>query len=140
MEMSCIGIPLCYAPKYNLKWFLHFFLASPWLAYYNWIHCNAFRLARTGVWVTIRRASSLLKTVFYWRIVDLQCCVNFCSAAKWFNYICILFHILFHILSHSGLSEDVEYSSLCYTVGPCLFILFNIYTSLHLLIQNSQSI
>ena len=22
----------------------------------------------------------------YWHIVDLQCCVNFCSTAKWLNY------------------------------------------------------
>ena len=28
-------------------------------------------------------------------------------------------YILFHILSHYGLSQDIEYSSLGYTVGPC---------------------
>ena len=28
-------------------------------------------------------------------------------------------YILFHILFHYGLSQDIEYSSLCYTVGPC---------------------
>ena len=28
-------------------------------------------------------------------------------------------YILFHILFHYGLSQDMEYSSLCYTVGPC---------------------
>ena len=34
-------------------------------------------------------------------------------------------YILFHILFHYGLSQDMEYSSLCYTVGPCcLSILF----------------
>ena len=31
-------------------------------------------------------------------------------------YICIF---LFHILFHYGLSQDIEYSFLCYTVGPC---------------------
>ena len=31
----------------------------------------------------------------------------------------IYIHILFHILFHYGLSQDIEYSSLCYTVGPC---------------------
>ena len=31
----------------------------------------------------------------------------------------------FHILFHYGLLKDIEYSSLCYTVGPCcLFTLF----------------
>ena len=32
---------------------------------------------------------------------------------------------LFHILFHYDLSEDIEFSSLCYTIGPCcLFILY----------------
>ena len=42
-----------------------------------------------------------------------------------------------HILFHYGLSWDIEYSSLCYTVGPCYLPI--LYTSLHLLIPNSQS-
>ena len=28
-------------------------------------------------------------------------------------------HNLFHVLFHYGLLQDIEYSSLCYTVGPC---------------------
>ena len=28
-------------------------------------------------------------------------------------------YILLHILFHYGLSQDIDYSSLCYTVGPC---------------------
>ena len=32
-------------------------------------------------------------------------------------YICI--YILFKILSHYRLLQDVKYSSSCYTVGPC---------------------
>ena len=32
-----------------------------------------------------------------------------------FIYMYILFHILFHFL----LSQDIEYSSLCYTAGTC---------------------
>ena len=30
-------------------------------------------------------------------------------------------HILFYILFHYGLSQGIEYSSLCYAVGPCCF-------------------
>ena len=33
-------------------------------------------------------------------------------------------NILFHILFHYGLSQDVEYSSLCYAIGTCLSILY----------------
>ena len=32
-------------------------------------------------------------------------------------------YIFFQILLHYSLSQDSEYSSLCYTVGPCLPIL-----------------
>ena len=46
-------------------------------------------------------------------------------------------YFLFHILFHCGLSKDIEYSSLCYTVGPN--IIHSIYNSLHLLTPNSQS-
>ena len=52
----------------------------------------------------------------YWSIVDVQC-VNFCCTAKWFS--CTYIYILFHILFHDGLSQDIEYSSLCSTVVPC---------------------
>ena len=45
---------------------------------------------------------------------------------------CSLFHILFHYC----LLQDIEYSSLCYTVGPYCFICF-IYSRLYLLIPNS---
>jgi len=38
-------------------------------------------------------------------------------------YICIYTYIylLFIILFHHGLSQDIEYGSLCYTVGPCCY-------------------
>ena len=78
---------------------------------------------------------SFFKNLFYWSILDLQCCVNFCYTAKWFIgihvYVCALFHILFCC----GLWQDIVYSSLCYTIGPCLSTL---YVSLYLLTPNSQ--
>ena len=52
-------------------------------------------------------------------------------------YVCI--HILFHILFHYGLSQDIEYSSLVLYSRTLLFINL-IYNTLHLLIPNSQSI
>ena len=54
-----------------------------------------------------------------WSIVDLQCCVCFRYTVKWFTcaYMCILF--FFQIISSCRLSPNIEYSSWCYTVGPC---------------------
>ena len=34
--------------------------------------------------------------------------------------------MFFHILFHYGLSQDIEYSSLCYTVGPCCLSILNV--------------
>ena len=58
---------------------------------------------------------------FYFCIVDLQYCVNFCCIAKWFSYVCVCVYILYiHSLLknfhfHCGLSQNIEYSFLCYT-------------------------
>ena len=42
-----------------------------------------------------------------------------------YKYVSYIIYILFHILFHYGLLQDIEYSFLCYTVGPyCLSILY----------------
>ena len=76
------------------------------------------------------------RVLFYQNIVYLQCCFNFCWIAKWFIYAYI--YTLFHILFHYGILQDIEYRSLCYTIGPC-FICFT-YSGLYLLVPNSQFI
>lgn len=48
-------------------------------------------------------------------------CYFLCSA-KWLSNASILFHVPFHY----GLSEDMECSSRCYAVVPCLYILYMI--------------
>ena len=45
------------------------------------------------------------------------------------SFLCILFHY--------GLSQNIEYSSLCCAVGPCLSVLY--YKSLHLIIPGSHA-
>ena len=46
-------------------------------------------------------------------------------------------YILFQILSHYRLLQDIEYSSLCYTVGPCWLVTYFMYNSVYMLILSS---
>ena len=66
---------------------------------------------------------STFKKLFNWSIVDLKC-INICCTLKWFSYTYVYFSYLFHY----DLSQDIEYSSLCDTVGYLLFI-SSIYSS-----------
>jgi len=66
----------------------------------------------------------------YWSIVDLQCCLSFRYAAKWFRYNISIYMCVcsLHILSNYIWLKDIEYSSLCHTVGLCCyFIHSNVY-------------
>ena len=65
-----------------------------------------------------------LSLYFYWHIVDLQCSANLCCMAKWLRYTNI--YVLFHICFQYGLSQDIEYSSLSYTLGPCCLSILNV--------------
>ena len=57
------------------------------------------------------------KNLFYWSIVGWQCCVDFCcTAGVHLICVCVCVCVLLHVL-HCGLSQDVECSSLCCTVG-----------------------
>lgn len=60
----------------------------------------------------------------YWSIVDLPCCVNFGRTAKGLIYVYI--NMPFPILFSSGLSQHVDYLSMCCTVRSCLFILYKV--------------
>jgi len=55
--------------------------------------------------------------IFYWGI-NLQCCISFWCTIQWFNYTGIYSYSFLY-----SLLQSIEYSSLCYTVGPCLSVL-----------------
>ena len=62
---------------------------------------------------------------------------------KVYMYIQLYIYTFFlNILFHYSLSQDDEYISLCYTIGPCcfsiLYIYIYVYVSLHLSIPNSS--
>ena len=69
-----------------------------------------------------------LIVIFYWITVDLKC---FKCTEKWFNYTHIY---IFHIILHYRLLQDIEYSSLGYTLGFCC--LFTLYIVVYLVITN----
>ena len=65
--------------------------------------------------------------LFYWSLVDLQCCDNFCCIAKWFGYtnIYILFHSLFHYsLSLTDIEDRCMFVSLTQPLGVCVYKFF----------------
>ena len=66
-------------------------------------------------------------------IVDLQCCVHFCSTAKWASHAYINTHCFSHIVFHHVLLQEIEYSRTSLLIhSKC--------KSLHLLTLTSQSI
>ena len=79
---------------------------------------------------THSRASDIISLIFlryswfimlclfllYSKMIHIYTCI--------YIYLCVYVYILLHVLSQYGLSENVVYSSLCYTEGPCLSILY----------------
>ena len=64
------------------------------------------------VWATIEAHTDIRLAKIFFR--------SFCNMGK-LKHFCqpnIYIYTLFHILFHYGLSQDIEYSSLCHTVGP----------------------
>ena len=79
-------------------------LYSPSTQWNGWLYCSE-KDTWCILWHFLNRS-----------VVDFQCGVNFCYAAKW----CLYIHKhSFYILSHHGLSRDIEYSSLCYDLVIC---------------------
>ena len=78
---------------------------------------------------SLRTAHPRLKN--HWSIVDLKCSIRFCCIAKLISCTYIFFILIYNY----GLSQGIEYSSLCCTVGPCCF-LHLIYSQVVLVVKN----
>ena len=75
---------------------------------------------------------------FYWSIVDLQCCDNFCSSTAWFSYT-YTHPFFFKFFSHK------DYHRILGRVPCAIYILtllasHSIYHSVHMPIPNPESI
>ena len=72
------------------------------------------------MWLTHQLTFKKNYLVIDWSIVDLKCSASFWWIAKWFSYTYTYVYIYpFQVLFHYGLLKYIEYSSLCYTEGPC---------------------
>ena len=77
---------------------------------------------------------------FYWNITDLQGCINFYCAAKWF-ILCIFLYIHSLLLYYFLLWFIIKYL-IYFSILKCRTLLFihSIYKSLHLLTPTSHSV
>ena len=107
-------------------------VAKSWTWLSNWTELNL------GLCSVVNYVVLLKNTLFiyYLFIIDLQCYVSFRHTAKWFSYTYTYIWVFFQIIFPYRLLENIQYSSLCYTPGPCWVIYF-IYNSLYMLIPIS---
>ena len=59
-------------------------------------------------------------------LVELIYNVVLISAVQQCDSVIHIYTFLFNIPFHYGLSQEIEYSSLCYTVGPCCLSILNV--------------
>ena len=95
---------------------------------------------------TPHKISPLKKKIFYWSIVDLQCCVNFYCKAVTQLYICVCIYIYIYIYTHTHIFFFIFFP-LCYITGywiyfPVLYsrtllFIYSTCNSSHLLTPNS---
>ena len=53
--------------------------------------------------------------------IELYLITCLCYYQLYSKVVQLYINIFFHSIFHYGLSQDIKYSSLCYTVGPCCY-------------------
>ena len=145
-QCSCLENSLSKAScLFVYKFILFFFifrcttqLSGSW--FYNQGQAQGPR-SESGFLTTVLPGNSLF-LYFYWRIIDLQCCISFNCKAQWFSYTytkclfyteCLFYimSILFLILFPYRSLQTIECSSLCYRVGlSSIYVLYvHMYTA-----------
>ena len=116
---SCIFF-LCIKRKFMFPW--------PWamsLRSYIFVQSCFKMIKAILIMISLWEKSPMIRTIlfffkhlkiFNWNVVSLQCCLSFRYTAKWFSYTYIY---SFSDSFNYRLLQDIEYSSLCDTVGPC---------------------
>ena len=87
---------------------------------------SALHSSYLGVYISTLSFYFYLKKFFFIEVQLIYKVVLVSGIQKSDSVIHTYIYILFHILFHSGLSQDIEYSSLCYTVEPCCLSILHI--------------
>ena len=111
----------------DLLWNTHPYICAQMSFYHTDIfHCQLHDGSLQMVMSCIPECSPSTTLIYisvyaYWNTVDLQWCISFRCAAKWFysTHVCMYIYIFFLRLFHFRLLQDIEYSFPCYTLGPC---------------------
>ena len=87
---------------------------------------------RYNTYLTIHIPYNFFIFIFYWDVVDLQCCANFCCIAKWLSctHIYILLFIHFKYMSHCFLEISQGFSVITTIYLNYEFFIYSRYKSL----------
>ena len=73
-----------------------------------------------SVWVLKTMLYTIELLLFYWGVVDLQCCVNFCYTPKWFVCVCVNACVYHNFIPDFSPFSLLSYILVCAVQG-CIF-------------------
>ena len=105
-----------------IDWYFNeLLLRIMYICTFNWGLLKASKVAYSLKWVKNWLQHAFSKNLFYWSIVDLPCCVNFCCTAKCQLYIYILFFIFFSLwfITWYWIQVPVQHALICLNNTYC---------------------